>query len=75
MVGRDRELPANSTQLMTETWDSGILLIWAKRHKGIHSKSGMAAYQGGVVTGGVSIVIIVLCVTNITSNLHLNNAI
>jgi len=37
----------------------------------------MAAYQGGVVTGGVSIVIIVLCVTgtDITPNLHLNIAI
>jgi len=51
------------------------LLIRANRHNGIHSKSGMAAYQGGVVTGDVGIVIIVLYVTNITSNLHLNNAI
>jgi len=34
--------------------------------KGIHSKSGMVAYQGGVVTGGVGIVIILLCVTSIT---------
>jgi len=52
--------------------DSGELLIhlfhifWANRHcdKGIHRKSGMAAYQGGVVTGGICIVIILSCVTN-----------
>jgi len=41
----------------------------------LHNKSGMVAYQGGgIVTGGVSIVIILLCVTNITSDIHLNNA-
>jgi len=50
--------------------DSGDLLIHrlhifgANRHKGIHSKSGMAVYQGGVVTGGICIVIILSCVTN-----------
>jgi len=32
-----------------------------------HSKSGMVAYQGGVHTVGVGIVIILLCVTNITA--------
>jgi len=42
----------------------------ANRHKAIHSKSGMAAYQGGVVTGGVGIVIIL---SNIMANIHLNN--
>ena len=46
----------------------------ANRHKGIHSKSGMTAFQGGVVTGGVGIVIILSCVTNITSNIYLINA-
>jgi len=57
--------------------DSGELLThWrhvfrANRHKCIHSKSGMAANQGNVVTGGLCIVIILLCVTSIT--LHLNN--
>jgi len=35
------------------------------RHKLTHGKSGMEAYQGGVVTGSVGIVIILLCVTNI----------
>ena len=39
-----------------------------------HSKSGMAAYQGGVHSVGVGIVVILLCVTNITSNIYLNNA-
>ena len=35
---------------------------------------GMTAFQGGVVTGGVGIVIILSCVTNITSNIYLINA-
>jgi len=34
---------------------------------GTHSKSGMVAYQGGICTVGVGIVIVLLCVTNITS--------
>jgi len=34
----------------------------------------MVAYQVGVHTVGVGIVIILLCVTNITSKTHLNNA-
>jgi len=33
----------------------------------------MAAYQGGVHSVGVCFVIILLCVTNITSNIHGNN--
>ena len=37
------------------------------------SKSGMTVYQDGIHTVGVGIVIILLCVTNITSNIHLNN--
>jgi len=36
-----------------------------------HNKSGMVAYQDGVHPGSVGIVIISLCVTNITSNIHL----
>ena len=39
-----------------------------------HSKSGMAVYQGGVHSVVVGIVIILACVTNITSNMYLNNA-
>jgi len=39
------------------------------------NKSSMVAYQGGVHTVGVGIVIILLCVAHITSNIHLNNAI
>jgi len=36
---------------------------------------GMVAYQGGVHTVGAGIAgIILLCVTNITVNIHLNNA-
>ena len=86
LVDRDRELPDNKAN----DWDldhicahvpgSGELLIHrlhifrANRHKGTHSKSGMTAYQGGVVTGGVGIVIILLCVTSIMSNIHRNNA-
>jgi len=38
------------------------------------SKAGMVAYQGGVHSVGVGIVIILLCFTNITSNINLNNA-
>ena len=38
------------------------------------SKAGMVAYQGGVHSVGVGIVIILLCFTNITSNIYLNNA-
>jgi len=38
------------------------------------SKTGMMAYQGSVHIVIVGIVIILLCVTNITSNIHLNNA-
>jgi len=34
----------------------------------------MVAYQGGVHSVGVGIVIILSCVTNITSNIQLNNA-
>jgi len=34
----------------------------------------MVAYQVGVHTVGVGIVIILLCVTNITARIHLNNA-
>jgi len=40
----------------------------------IHSKSGMVAYQGGVHTVSVGIVIILLGVTNITAIIHLNHA-
>jgi len=66
------------------TWthipDSGGLL---KHHHHIlskpdsectHSESGMVAYQGGVRTVSVGIVIILVCVTNVTSNINLNNA-
>jgi len=34
----------------------------------------MVAYQGGVHGVGAGIVIILSCVTNITSNMYLNNA-
>jgi len=37
-------------------------------------KSGMVAYQSGVNTVSVGIDIMLLCVTNITANIHLNNA-
>jgi len=36
------------------------------------NNSGMVAYQAGVHSVGVGIVIILLCVTNITSNIYLN---
>jgi len=39
------------------------------------SKTGVVAYLGGMHTGRVGTVIIHLCVTNITSNIHLNNVI
>jgi len=39
-----------------------------------HSKSGMVAYLNGVHTSGVHIVIILVCVTNFTSNIHVNKA-
>jgi len=39
-----------------------------------HNKSGMEAYQGGAVTIGVGVGIILLGVTNIASNIHRNNA-
>ena len=72
--------PGNRPRMYTHVLDSGELLIHrldifrVNRHKGIHGKSCMTAYQGGVVTGGVGIVIILLCFTNITSKIHLNNA-
>jgi len=34
----------------------------------------MVLYQGGVHSISVGIVMILLCVTNITANVHLNNA-
>jgi len=58
LVDRDRELPANKRDL-THVPGAGELSI---HHHHIfsktgtassHSKSGMAAYQGGVVSGGV----------------------
>jgi len=39
-----------------------------------HSKSNMVAYQGGIHTVSAGIIIILLCVTNIMSNIYLNNA-
>ena len=39
-----------------------------------HSKSGMVAYQGDFHTVGVCIVTILLCVTNIVTNIHRKNA-
>ena len=82
LVDRDREQPTNTVNLnkTCHVPDSGELLIrhdhmFSKTGTGsTHSKSGIAAYQGGVVTIGIGIVIILLCVTNITSNIHLNNA-
>ena len=79
LVDRDRELPANKRDL-THVPNLGELL---RHHHHIfsrtgtastHSKSGMAAYQGGVHSVGVGIVIIVLGITNITSKIHRNNA-
>jgi len=79
LVDRECELPANKKDL-THIPNSGKLL---RHHHYVlsktgtastHSKSGMAAYQGGVRSVGVGIVIILLCVTNITSNVDLNNA-
>ena len=65
------------------TWthvpDSGELLIHHHhifRETGTactHSKSGMVAYQGGVLTVCAGIVIILLCVTNITASMHLKS--
>ena len=61
--------------------DSGELLI---RHHhmmnktgtaGTHNRSGMEVYQDGAVTIGVGVGIILLCVTNIVSNIYRNNAI
>jgi len=56
--------------------DSGKLLIHhhhifrENTHAaGTHSKSEMVAYQGGIDSVGVGIVIIPLCDTNITSNI------
>jgi len=40
---------------------------------GTLSMSGMEVYQGGVYTDSVGIVIILLCVTNITSKIYLKN--
>ena len=39
-----------------------------------HSKSGMEAYQGGAVTISVGVGVILLCVTNMASNIYRNNA-
>jgi len=39
-----------------------------------HSKSGMVPYQGDVHTVGIGIIIILLCVTNIMTNIHRKNA-
>jgi len=39
-----------------------------------HRKLGMVAYQDGIHTVGVDIVIILTCVTNIMSNILVNNA-
>ena len=79
LLDRDHELPANKRDL-THVPDSGKLLI---RHHHIfskigtayeHSKSGLVAYQDSVHIVGVGVVIISICVTNMTSNIHLNNA-
>jgi hypothetical protein len=37
-------------------------------------QDGYGGVPGGVLTVSVGIAIILLCVTNITSNVHLNNA-
>ena len=50
-----------------------ITLLGKTVTAGTHSKSGMEAYQGGIHTVSVGIVMILLCVTNITSKIHLNN--
>ena len=39
-----------------------------------HTKSDIVAYQGGVHTVGVGVAILLLYNTNITANIHLNNA-
>jgi len=78
LLDRDHELPANKRDL-THVPDSGKLLIGHHHFfskigtASTHSKSGMVVYLGGVHSGGVGIVIILLCVTSITSNIHLNN--
>jgi len=64
--------------IQTHVPDSGELLIlhhhfFSRGTASTHSKSVMVAYQGGVHTVGVGIVIILLCVKYITSNIHLNN--
>jgi len=49
-----------------------IIIFLAKQSHHLHTD--MVAYQGGVHTVSVGIVIILLHVTNITSNIRLNNA-
>jgi len=64
LVDRKSGLPPTEKTIWTKIQDSGELLIhhhflFSKRGTAsTHSKSGMVAYQGGVHTVGVGIVII-----------------
>ena len=84
LVVRKRGLPDQSNSKTRTIWthipDLGELLI---HHNHMfsqtdtactQSKLSMISYQGGVHTVGLGIGIILLGVTNITSNIHLNNA-
>jgi len=91
LVDRDRELPANLTQLhkaklhtdthihtYTDT-DKELLIhhhhIFRKTSTAFSlSKLNMVTYQGGVHTVCEGIGIILLCFTNITASIHLNNS-
>ena len=69
MASQDRIYTDNATETQTTHVD-----IFSKTDTiCTQSKTGVVAYLGGVHTVCVGTVIIYLCVTNITSNIHLNN--
>jgi len=57
-----------------EIVDTSSSCFRQNRHSMCTQEPGMEAYQGGVHTVCVGIVIILVCGTNITASIHLDNA-